>query len=120
MFKFKKIQKRSEFLAVGNRCQRLVLPGFIILLHHNNTGDEVRIGYTASKKVGNAVARNLAKRRMRAVFHQLFEKGGLLEKYHGPALSMNWIARSYLLTRDFSKLLKETEKELLKQLKVEG
>lgn len=30
-------------------------------------GDALRVGFTCSKKVGNAVARNLAKRRLRVV-----------------------------------------------------
>jgi len=33
--------------------------------------DAIRIGFTCSKKVGNAVARNRAKRRLRAVSHEI-------------------------------------------------
>ena len=35
---------------------------------------ELRVGYTASKKVGNAVIRNRAKRRMREVTRQVLGK----------------------------------------------
>ncbi len=34
-------------------------------------GEEGKIGFTASKKVGNAVFRNRAKRRLRALFSEL-------------------------------------------------
>ncbi len=36
----------------------------------------IRVGYTASKKVGNAVLRNKAKRRMRELVKQVFTKSG--------------------------------------------
>jgi len=35
------------------------------------SGLEKRVGFTASKKVGNAVKRNLSKRRLRALFLEL-------------------------------------------------
>ena len=36
----------------------------------------VRIGFTASKKIGNAVARNRAKRRLRAIARAILPQGG--------------------------------------------
>jgi len=36
-----------------------------------NVGLKKKVGFTASKKVGNAVKRNLAKRRLRALFFEL-------------------------------------------------
>ncbi len=38
-----------------------------------NSGLKKKVGFTASKKVGNAVKRNLAKRRLRALFYELCE-----------------------------------------------
>ncbi len=57
---------RSDFLQAA-RGRRAATPGFI--LQAWNRGDECppRIGFTCSKKVGNAVARNAAKRRLRAL-----------------------------------------------------
>jgi len=47
------------------------MPGFV-MQGRERTPDEaseaaIRVGYTCSKKVGNAVARNRAKRRLRAI-----------------------------------------------------
>lgn len=41
---------------------------------------EIRVGYTASKKVGNAVVRNRCKRRLRALYAESL--GGLSEGWY--------------------------------------
>src|SRR3546814_12477519 len=44
------------------------MPGFVLLVRHRGDGDDVPgIGYTVSKKVGNAVTRN----RMKLSFREL-------------------------------------------------
>lgn len=59
--------QRADFLRAA-QARRQGTPGF--LLQARNRGDDstaVRVGYTCSKKLGNAVARNRAKRRLREV-----------------------------------------------------
>ncbi len=61
------LQKRASFLACA-RGRKQPCPAF--LLQARNRRDDsphVGLGFTASKKVGNAVARNRAKRRLRAL-----------------------------------------------------
>jgi len=61
------LKKRSDFLAAA-KGRREVTPGFILQVRPRGDGDPlVRVGYTCSKKVGNAVARNRAKRRLREI-----------------------------------------------------
>ena len=47
------------------------MPGFLLQARHRGDMDAPRIGYTCSKKIGNAVARNRAKRRLRALARQV-------------------------------------------------
>ncbi len=60
------IKVRRDFLAAA-RARKWSAPGF--LLQGRDRGDAAppRVGFTCSKKVGNAVARNRAKRRLRAL-----------------------------------------------------
>lgn len=57
------MRRRRDFLA-ANRGVRIVTPAFILLVRANDTG-AARVGFTVSRKVGNAVARNRARRRLR-------------------------------------------------------
>ncbi|MEM0949826.1 MAG: ribonuclease P protein component [Pseudomonadota bacterium] len=62
-----RLTQRSEFLRAA-RAHNVALPGFVLQGHERGDGTHsIRAGFTCSKKVGNAVARNRAKRRLREV-----------------------------------------------------
>jgi len=64
------LKRRSEFLACA-RARRAHAPGMVVQGRQRRARETVgeaegpRAGFTCSKKVGNAVARNRAKRRLR-------------------------------------------------------
>lgn len=61
------IKERKDFLAC-NRGRYRAVRGFVLQGRNRDDGSNaIRIGYTCSKKVGNAVARNRAKRRLREI-----------------------------------------------------
>ncbi len=63
-----RLKKRPDFLRVA-RGQRSHHDGFILQARERSPADTgaPRIGFTTSRKVGNAVARNRARRRLRAI-----------------------------------------------------
>src|SRR6478752_3287321 len=71
------LRKRSDFLA-ANRGTRIPTPGFVLLVRKRDDGDDaLRVGFTVTKKIGNAVVRNRMKRRFRELARELVPTGGV-------------------------------------------
>ena len=73
-----RLRKRREFLAVAATNRRWTTPGLVLQAKKLPASDDtqsaepqVRLGFTATKKVGNAVIRNRAKRRLRAAAREV-------------------------------------------------
>ena len=64
----KTISSRAGFLAARSKGAKALARGLVIQAITRDSNDW-RIGLTATKKIGNAVTRNRARRRMRALAH---------------------------------------------------
>ena len=85
------------------------MPGFVLLVRDRRDGDPTkRIGYTVTKKIGNAVVRNRMKRRLRALARELLPTGGM------PGADHVLVGRGGGIERDFSALRTELAKALAK------
>lgn len=59
-----RLKRRAEFLRAAKSGKRAARPG-LVLQALPSGGAGLRVGFTVTKKVGNAVQRNRAKRRLR-------------------------------------------------------
>jgi ribonuclease P protein component len=59
-----RLTRRREFLRVASRGRKAARPS-LVLQALPQPEDALRVGFTATKKIGNAVIRNRAKRRLR-------------------------------------------------------
>ena len=75
------------------------------ILHNQDLENSIGIGYTASKKIGNAVKRNKAKRIMRELARKILINGKINSYYV-------LIAKSSLLDEKFSNLLIELKEKI--------
>jgi ribonuclease P protein component len=73
------LKRRADFLAAA-RARHRATAGFIVQARARREGEPptgaMRVGFTCSKKVGNAVARNRAKRRLRALARDVLPRHG--------------------------------------------
>lgn len=71
------LKKRSDYLALRNGVKEIA-PGFV-LVGRDRQDDEpvIQIGITCSKRLGNAVKRNRAKRRLKNIARYELPSGGL-------------------------------------------
>ncbi len=61
-----RLRQRADFLAAATGA-RAPAAGFVLQVRPRGEDGSVRVGFTVSKKVGNAVERNRVRRRLREI-----------------------------------------------------
>jgi ribonuclease P protein component len=95
-----RLKKRPEFLLTAKNGQKWVSDTVIIQMVENDRS-ETRFGYTATKKIGNAVIRNRAKRRLRGAINDIIQFHDL------KSCDVVLIARDVTATCEWDKLKKD-------------
>jgi len=67
-----RLKRRSDFLRVAATQKKWVSPSVIVQIDPAS-GEGIRFGLTATKKLGNAVMRNRIRRRLRAAANKVLE-----------------------------------------------
>ena len=102
-----RIQKRPDFLAAARApsCAK----GAVVLQARDRADDSplIRVGFTATRKIGGAVVRNRAKRRLRAAAQ------ALLPQHGRPGYDYVLIARNGAPTRAWPRLLDDVKTALI-------
>ena len=100
-----RLPARRDFLRVQAAGRKQVTPGFILQMAPLPEGlaspHSPRVGFTASKKVGNAVARNRARRRLRALAREV------LARLAVPGFDFVLIGRQGTLQRDYAAMARD-------------
>ena len=110
MAALERLKRRPEFLRVAATRRKWVAPGLILQARRQEPATDTRdgeiaearpprVGFTVSRKVGNAVARNRARRRLRAAAEMVMPRDA------APGEDYVLIGRAGTLTRPFADLL---------------
>ncbi|MBY0509457.1 MAG: ribonuclease P protein component [Rhodospirillaceae bacterium] len=103
------LPKRADFLRISAAGVRRVTPGFILQAAPKGDAEtRVRVGFTASRKVGNAVARNRVKRRLRALADKVMPEAA------DPSRDYVFIGRGEALKIAFAAMERDLRKALAK------
>ncbi len=108
-----RLKRRSEFLRAAKRGRKWATPGLVLQAYTREESDRdgaetsaPRVGFTASRKVGNAVLRNRARRRLRAVADRVLPQAAK------PGTDYVLIARAETVSRPYMELVGDLEAAL--------
>jgi ribonuclease P protein component len=106
-FKIERLRKRPDFLACAQApaCARGAV---LVQARPRDDTPLVRAGFTATKRIGGAVERNRAKRRLREAARLLLPALG------SPGFDYVFIARGGAVTRPWDRLLDDMKSALLR------
>ena len=106
-----RILKRPEYLRIKHEGTSVATRGLVIQAVSGIDQREApcpRVGYTVSKRVGNAVKRNRARRRLKSVAADILTRNGL------PTWDYVFIGRVTTLERSYDSLLEDAKAALRK------
>ncbi len=103
----RKLRKRAEFLFVRAGA-KAVRPALIVEARRREADGPIGVGFTASAKVGNAVIRNRARRRLREAARRLLPVHGL------PGVDYVIVARQGAPDADWAGLLDDLQNALIR------
>jgi ribonuclease P protein component len=110
MTALERLKRRPDFLRIADGRRKWVTSGLILQTLARASGDEagavIRVGFTATRKIGNAVVRNRARRRLRAA------AASVMARHAATGFDYVLIARAETRTRPYAALVGDLETAL--------
>ena len=110
MAALERLKRRADFLRVADGRRKWVTPGLILQTlaraPADNASDAIRVGFTATRKIGNAVVRNRARRRLRAAVVDV------MTRHAAAGFDYVLIARAETPKRPYAALIEDLETAL--------
>ncbi len=103
-----RLKRRAEFLRVASRGRKAPSPGLVLQAMGRADDRPVRLGFTVTKKVGNAVVRNRTRRRLREAARLL------LRDTPASGADLVLVGRDTTRTRPFALLIDDLRRALAK------
>ena len=105
-----RLKRRAEFLRAASKGRKAAVHGLVLQVFSRGDDSPARVGFTVTKKVGNAVIRNRTKRRLREAARLLLRE----EPVGGVDLVL--IGRDTTRGRPFPLLMDDLRRALRKTL----
>jgi ribonuclease P protein component len=103
-----RLKRRAEFLRVASRGRKAAVHGLVLQAMPRGDEEPARIGFTVTKKVGNAVIRNRTRRRLKEAARLLLQQRAVI----GADLVL--IGRDTTRGRPFAALMEDLDRALIK------
>lgn len=103
-----RLKRRAEFLLLAAKGRKAPMPGLVMQALRRGDGAPARLGFTVTKRVGNAVVRNRVRRRLK--------EAARLELAEHPVAGVDLvlIGREGTVRRDFAALRGDLRRALAK------
>lgn len=105
--RIERLKERRDFLRVASRGAKAAMPGLVLQAAKSPGKTEtIRLGFTVSKKVGKAVTRNRARRRLREAAREILPSRGV------PGMDYVIIGRGAAVDRPYEALKSDLARAL--------
>ena len=103
-----RLQRRAEFLRAASKGRKAAVHGLVLQALPRGDEDIARLGFTVTKKVGNAVIRNRTRRRLKEAARLLFRERPVT------GFDLVMIGRDTTRGRPFAELIEDLRRALAK------
>ena len=107
-----RLKRRAEFLSVAAKGRKAPMPGLVLQALPRDDEAPARLGFTVTKKVGNAVVRNRTRRRLKEAAAIVLRDQAGRQPLRGVDLVL--IGRAGTRSRDFRALIDDIGRAMRK------